>query len=73
MKEKRYSFGVAGEYLRVSPGCIQYNAKKLDIDSSRGLTAKDVMKIKNYLNEKTSRPNYRSSLEELKEEIEENE
>ena len=73
MNEKRYSIRVAAECLNATPSFVQYRARRLRIDTRYGLTAEDVIRIRDFERSACGRKCYETTVDDLKKEIEEHE
>lgn len=71
MNEMRYSFQVAGQYLHMTHGCVQYRAKKLGIDTKNGLTVHDIKLIGEFVGVGRGRRRKAGTIQDLKREMEE--
>ena len=49
MSEKRYSYGVCAKVSGLTVSAIQYRARMLKIDTTKGISAKELREIKKYL------------------------
>lgn len=67
MSEKRYSHGACAKVSGLTVSAIQYRARRLNIDTSRGISAAELQKIKNYAI--IRKKHQLNTLEELQEEM----
>lgn len=67
MSEKRYSLRTVGELMGITLHAVHLRARKAGIDTSRGLTAKEVKML---LEMPVNRKRGRATLDELKAELE---